>query len=57
MKPLRRLVRRRTAAEELGTSISMMKRLERDGKLTPIRLRTRDVFYPAEQVAALAAER
>ena len=54
-KPVRRLVRRRTAAEELDVSISMLKRLERDGRLTPIRLGSsgRDVFYSVSDIEAL----
>jgi hypothetical protein len=53
-KPARRLYRRRTAAEILDTSINMLKKLERKGKLTAVRLGGRDVFYRAEEVDALA---
>jgi predicted site-specific integrase-resolvase len=52
--PPRRLVRRKRAAETLDTSITMLKRLEREGRLTVVRLGARDVFYPAEQIDALA---
>jgi predicted site-specific integrase-resolvase len=53
-KAPRRLYRRRHAAELLDTSITMLKRLEAAGKLRVIRLGGRDVYYPAEQVEALA---
>jgi predicted site-specific integrase-resolvase len=53
-RPARRLYRRATAAEILDTSITMMKRLEREGRLTPVRLGGRDVFYPADEVHRLA---
>jgi hypothetical protein len=49
----RRLYRRATAAALLDTSVKMMKKLEREGRLKPIRLGQRDVFYSAEQVDAL----
>jgi hypothetical protein len=49
----RRLYRRATAAALLDTSVNMMKKLEREGRLKPIRLGARDVFYAAEQVDAL----
>ncbi|MFZ1885542.1 MAG: hypothetical protein WAU53_18580 [Rhodoplanes sp.] len=52
----RRLYRRATAAAVLDTSINMMKRLEKEGKLTPVRLGSRDVFYLVDQVAALAED-
>ena len=56
-KPVQRLlIRRRTAAEMLSSSISMLKRLERMGRLTPRRLGSRDVFYLAEQVQALVRD-
>lgn len=51
----RRLLRRASAAAMLDTSITMMKKLERQGKLTVIRLGGRDVFYPVAEVEALAA--
>ena len=55
IKPAQRLVRRAHAAELLDCHISLLKRIERAGKLKPIRLGTRDVFYRAEQVDALAS--
>jgi hypothetical protein len=54
-KAARKLYRRATAAAMLDTSVTMMKKLEAAGKLTPVRLGSRDVFYKAEQVEALAA--
>jgi hypothetical protein len=51
-KPARRLYRRRTAAEILNTSISMMKKLEKEGRLKPVRLGSRR----AEQIEALLKE-
>ncbi len=53
-KPPRRLYRRATAAEMPDTSISMMKRLEAEDRLTPVRPGGRDVFYPATEIEALA---
>ena len=53
-KAPRKLYRRATAAAALDTSISMLKRMERAGKLTPIKIGSRDVFYAAHQVDALA---
>jgi len=50
----RRLYRRSTAAAILDCSVKMLRRLEREGKLKVVRLGQRDVFYPAEQVEALA---
>ena len=52
--PERDLYRRATAAAMLDTSITMTKKLERAGKLTVIRLGTRDVFYPAEEIDELS---
>jgi hypothetical protein len=52
--PTRRLYRRATAAHLLNCSISLLKRLEKDGRLTPIRLGSRDVFYAVAQVHRLA---
>lgn len=54
-RPRRRLYRRATAAALLDTSINMLKRLEKQGKLTPLRLGGRDIFYRADEVDALAA--
>ena len=52
----RRLLRRRTAAEELDTSVSRLKRLEREGKLTPRRIGGgRDVYYSVSDIEALAS--
>ena len=53
-KPPRRLYRRATAAEILDSSVSMLKRLEREGRLTPIRIGSRDVHYSADEVHRLA---
>jgi len=50
----RRLVRRATAALLLDCSTNMLKKLEREGRLTVVRLGGRDVFYPSEQIDALA---
>jgi hypothetical protein len=41
-QPGRRLYRRATAAMVLDTSISMLKKLEREGRLTPVRIGARD---------------
>ena len=46
--------RRRTTMEILDCSLQMVKRLETEGKLTKVRLGTRDVHHPAEEVEALA---
>jgi hypothetical protein len=46
----RRLYRRATAAALLDTSVNMMKKLEREGRLKPIRLGQRDVFYDSQQI-------
>jgi hypothetical protein len=48
------LYRRATAAEMLDTSISGLKRLEREGRLTPKRIGKRDVHYAASEIHALA---
>jgi hypothetical protein len=53
-KVARKLYRRATAAAMLDSSVTMMKRLEGEGRLTPVRLGSRDVFYNAEQIEALA---
>jgi hypothetical protein len=50
----RKLLRRATAAAMLDTSITMMKKLEAMGRLRPIVLGLRCVFYDANQVDALA---
>jgi hypothetical protein len=34
----------------------MLKKLEKAGKLTPVKLGARDVFYRVEQVEALTSE-
>ncbi|HEY7248687.1 MAG TPA: hypothetical protein VH678_32895 [Xanthobacteraceae bacterium] len=52
--PGRQLYRRATAAMILDTSVTMLKKLEREGRLTPVRLGGRDVFYRASEVDALA---
>jgi hypothetical protein len=48
------LLRRATAAAMLDTSISMVKRLEAMGHLTPIKPGLRAVFYATAEVEALA---
>lgn len=55
-RPVRRLYKRRRAAELLDTSETSLKRLERQGVLKPIRLGPlgRDVHYAAEEIEALA---
>jgi hypothetical protein len=52
--PAQKLLRRATAAKMLDTSVTMMKKLERMGRLKPIRLGLRSIFYATEQVEALA---
>jgi predicted site-specific integrase-resolvase len=52
----RKLYRRATAAALLDTSVTMMKRLEREGRLTAVRLGGRDVFYRAQEIERLLAE-
>jgi hypothetical protein len=54
-KPHRLLVRRRTAAEMLDTSISRLKRLEQSGRLKAIRIGGgRDVHYESAEIERLA---
>ena len=53
----RRLYRRATAAALLDTSVNMMKKLEREGRLKPIRLGQRDVFYDSQQIDDLVRGR
>jgi hypothetical protein len=53
----RRLYRRATAATLLDTSVNMMKKLEREGRLKPIRLGQRDVFYDSQQIDDLVRGR
>ena len=50
------LYSRKSAAEALNTSVDTVKRLERQGRLRPIRLTgpRSSVFFPADQVRALA---
>jgi len=50
----RSLTKRRRAAEILDTSVSTLKRLEREGRLTPRRVGLRDIAYPTWQVRAIA---
>jgi hypothetical protein len=50
----RKLLRRASAARALDTSITMMKKLEAMGRLTPIVLGLRCVFYDVNEVEALA---
>lgn len=50
------LQKRQTTADDFETSIDTVKRLERDGRLTPIRFfksANADVYHDAAQVAAL----
>jgi hypothetical protein len=54
VKPKRLLVRRRTAVEMLDSSVSKLKLLEKQGRLTPIRLGSRDVHYAMTEIEALA---
>lgn len=54
VKPVRLLVRRARAVEILDSSIPMLKRLEKAGKLTPIRIGARDVHYAVSEIEALA---
>ena len=53
----RRLYRRATAAALLDTSVNMMKKLEREGRLKPIRLGQRDVFYDSQRIDVLVRGR
>jgi hypothetical protein len=52
--PARKLLRRKTAATVLDCDIQLLKRLEKEGKLTPIRLGKRYVSYGVGEVEALA---
>jgi hypothetical protein len=52
--PPKKLYRRRTAAEVLDCDIQMLKQLEKQGRLHPIRLNRLHVFYRSEEVEALA---
>jgi hypothetical protein len=54
INPAKKLLRRATAARVLDTSVTMMKRLEAMGRVRPIRLGGRDVFYAASEIEALA---
>jgi predicted site-specific integrase-resolvase len=54
VKPKRQLLKRRTAAEILDTSVSTLKKWEREGRLKPIRLGRRHVSYDARQIQAIA---
>lgn len=53
--PARLLIRRARAARVLDISINMLKRLEKSGRLTPVRIGSRDIFYAVREVEALAA--
>ena len=54
----RLLLKRARAAETLDVSISKLKRLERTGKLRPIRVGGgRDVHYDSSEIEALAEEK
>jgi hypothetical protein len=50
----RRFYKRDTAAHVLDLSKSTLKRLERRGLLTPVKMGNRDIGYRAEQVEAIA---
>jgi hypothetical protein len=52
--PARRLYRRNTAAQILDCAVDMLRQLEKQGKLHPIRLNKLHVFYAAEEVDAIA---
>jgi hypothetical protein len=54
INPAKKLLRRATAARMLDTSVTMMKRLEAMGRVRPIRLGGRDVFYATSEIDALA---
>jgi hypothetical protein len=53
-KPPKKLYRRRTAAEVLDCDIQMLKQLEKQGRLHPIRLNRLHVFYDVEEIHAIA---
>ncbi|MGE3986738.1 hypothetical protein [Pseudorhodoplanes sp.] len=58
-KKRRLLQKRQTTAHEFDTSVDSIKRLEREGLLTPIRLfksPKADVYHDAEEVTALKAK-
>jgi predicted site-specific integrase-resolvase len=55
LKPKKKLLKRRSAAAILDTSVSTLKRFEREGRLKPIRLGKRHVCYDAKQVEAIAS--
>jgi hypothetical protein len=57
--PGQRLYRRATTARILGCHVSLVKRLEQEGKLTPVRLLgpRGHVFHHVEQVEALTRGR
>ena len=52
--PPKKLYRRRTAAEVLDCDIQMLKQLEKQGRLHPIRLNRLHVFYDVEEIHAIA---
>jgi hypothetical protein len=54
IKPSKKLYRRRTAAEILDCDVSLLKRLEKMGRLTGIRIGLREIFYKCEEIDALA---
>ena len=55
VKPAQQLYKRATAAKILDTSTSTLKLLEKEGRLRPIRLGRRYVYYKVAEVEALAS--
>jgi hypothetical protein len=55
VKPAQQLYKRATAAKILDTSITTMKMLEKEGRLKPVRLGKRYVYYKVGEVEALAS--
>jgi hypothetical protein len=55
IKPKKKLYLRKTAAQVLDMSISMLKLFEKRGLLTPYRLGPRRVYYDTRQVDHIAA--
>jgi hypothetical protein len=51
--PARQLYRRSTVARMLDCDIQLLRRIEADGRLTPVRLRSMHVFYDAGEVDRL----
>jgi DNA-binding transcriptional MerR regulator len=55
IRPAKKLYLRKTAAQVLDMSISMLKLFEKEGLLKPIRIGPRRVYYDTRQVDAVAA--